>query len=114
MGHELGHALTDPKAPPPAPEPGAPPPPPPVPAGWATIAACIRHHESGGDYSAVSATGKYRGAYQMDDAFWLAYGGTPSLAGRHEQAPPAKQDAVAHRGWLARGLAPWPTPNAVC
>lgn len=81
---------------------------------WPRVAACIRSYESdtAGGYRAVSPSGKYRGAYQMDNDFWLAYGGDPALTGIHERASVEEQDAVAYRGWLARGLAPW--PNVHC
>lgn len=81
---------------------------------WESVAACIRRIESSSNYGAVSASGRYRGAYQADVDFWLTYGGDPDYAGRHEQAPPAMQDAVAYRGWQARGLNPWPTPSRRC
>lgn len=106
-----------------SPPPKATPPPPPVkpverttapqkPAGG--VLACIRHYESRGNYRAVSPSGKYRNAYQMDTDFWLTYGGNPDLAGRHEKASVAEQDAVAKRGLAARGLNPWPTPRKYC
>lgn len=84
---------------------------------WAaTTGACIRSIESdtAGGYSAVSPGGTYRGAYQMDNDFWRTYGGDPAYTGRHERAPVAMQDAVAYRGYLARGLQPWPTPAWRC
>lgn len=68
----------------------------------------LRECEASGNYKAVNMSGKYRGAYQTDRSFWLTYGGNPALAGRHEQASPAEQDAVAFRGYLARGWSPWP------
>jgi hypothetical protein len=56
-------------------------------------------------YRAVSGSGTYRGAYQMDRSFWLTYGGDPSLTA--DQAPPWMQDQVAYRGFLDRGWQPW-------
>lgn len=80
----------------------------------AEILACIREIESDGNYRAVSPNGLYKGAYQMDDDFWREYGGDPALTGRHHEAPPAQQDAVAARGYRHRGLAPWPSTVEVC
>ncbi|MDP9070194.1 MAG: transglycosylase family protein, partial [Actinomycetota bacterium] len=76
--------------------------------------ACIRRVESGGNYGAVSPSGIYRGAYQMDDDFWRKYGGDAALTGRHEQASAAQQDAVAGRGFRDRGLDPWPSAVTEC
>ncbi len=76
--------------------------------------ACIRWVETRGDYRAVSPSGQYRGAYQMDDNFWRYYGGDEELTGRHEKAPPAEQDAVATRGLRDRGLEPWPSAVEEC
>lgn len=76
--------------------------------------ACIRKVESDGNYRAVSPSGQYRGAYQMDDDFWRTYGNDDSLAGHQEEASPAAQDAAAARGLRARGLAPWPRAAEVC
>jgi hypothetical protein len=78
------------------------------------IAECVGRYESGGNYGAVSKTGKYRGKYQTTSDFFLRYGGDPQFAGRHELAPPAMQDEVALRGYKARGLAPWPGAEKVC
>lgn len=76
--------------------------------------ACIREVESDGNYRAVSPSGQYRGAYQMDNEFWTKYGGDPSLTGRHEEASSTQQDAVAAKGYRDRGLAPWPSAVEVC
>ena len=76
--------------------------------------ACIRWVETRGDYRAVSPSGQYRGAYQMDDNFWRYYGGSEELTGRHEKATPAEQDAVATRGLRDRGLEPWPSAVEEC
>lgn len=66
----------------------------------------VRDCESGGDYGAVSHTGKYRGAWQMDASFWSTYGGL-KYASRPELATPLEQDMVAYRGYLSRGWQPW-------
>ena len=78
------------------------------------ILNCIAKYESGGNYGAVNPSGKFRGRYQMDTAFWLSNGGDPKYAGRHEQAPAEMQDAVARNGIATRGLRPWPTPSKQC
>ncbi len=74
------------------------------PAPSATLAA-IRECESGGDYGAVSASGKYLGAYQFDQRTWQSVGGTGSPAA----ASPAEQDARAAELMARRGTQPWPT-----
>lgn len=77
-------------------------------AAWAASARAVRlrNCESGGNYRAVNPSGKYRGAYQMDRAFWIGNGGNPALT--PDQASKAEQDGVAYRGWKARGWQPWP------
>ncbi|MDX8151404.1 transglycosylase family protein [Patulibacter brassicae] len=64
------------------------------------IAAC----ESGGDPTAVSASGQYRGKYQFDRQTWRAHGGSGDPAA----APEAEQDRIAARLLAARGTQPWP------
>ena len=68
------------------------------------IAQC----ESGGDPTAVSADGTYRGKYQFDRETWRQMGGTGDPAG----APEAEQDRVAAKLLAARGAAPWPNCGA--
>lgn len=85
--------------------------------------------ESRGNYQAVSRSGKYRGGYQANKAFWLAYApewwqethnGETHWMHRDdykrnwEDAPPHIQDEMARNGIRARGLQPWPKPNKVC
>jgi len=64
------------------------------------IAEC----ESGGDPTAVSADGRYRGKYQFSLATWRAMGGKgdPALA------PEAEQDRRAARLLAKAGTSPWP------
>jgi hypothetical protein len=62
--------------------------------------------ESGNRTNAVSATGKYRGLYQMDTNFWRSYGGL-ALAPSPDKASRAEQNYVAYRGFVSRGWAPW-------
>ncbi|MFN8050736.1 MAG: transglycosylase family protein [Acidimicrobiales bacterium] len=99
-------AAPAPTAPTPVPAPAPSAPLPAVPAGgpseaqWAKLRAC----ESGGNYRAVSASGKYRGAYQFDYRTWAGLGG----AGDPAAAPPAEQDARAKLLYSQRGWRPWP------
>jgi hypothetical protein len=65
------------------------------------IAQC----ESGGDPTAVSASGRYRGKYQFDRATWRRMGGTGDPAA----APEADQDALAAKLFAQAGTRPWPT-----
>ena len=64
------------------------------------IAQC----ESGGNPSAVSADGNYRGKYQFDRETWRAMGGSGDPA----DAPEAEQDRIAAQLLAQRGTAPWP------
>lgn len=66
--------------------------------------AAIRACESSGDYGAVSANGRYRGAYQFDQQTWQSVGGSGDPAA----ASPAEQDARAARLRSERGSNPWP------
>ena len=64
------------------------------------IAQC----ESGGDPTAVSSTGQYRGKYQFDRATWQAMGGTGDPAA----APEAEQDRRAADLMARQGPSAWP------
>jgi hypothetical protein len=64
------------------------------------IAEC----ESGGDPTAVSASGKYRGKYQFSRKTWRTVGGKGDPAG----APEAEQDRRARRLYKRDGPTPWP------
>jgi hypothetical protein len=66
----------------------------------ARIAQC----ESGGDPTAVSADGHYRGKYQFTRSTWRTVGGTGDPAA----APEALQDELAAKLLAERGTAPWP------
>ena len=72
-----------------------------LPAALARIAEC----ESGGDPTAVSSSGRYRGKYQFQRSTWSAWGGRGSDPA---EASEAHQDRVALRLYRARGTAPWP------
>jgi Transglycosylase-like domain/Putative peptidoglycan binding domain len=66
----------------------------------AKIAEC----ESGGDPTAISADGRYRGKYQFTRKTWRGMGGTGDPA----KAPEAVQDRLAAALLAARGTSPWP------
>ena len=66
----------------------------------ARIAQC----ESGGDPTAVSSSGQYRGKYQFSRATWRDLGGTGDPAA----APESVQDAMAAKLLAQRGTSPWP------
>ncbi len=65
-----------------------------------SIAAC----ESGGDPTAVSADGTYRGKYQFDYGTWESVGGHGDPAA----APEAEQDYRAALLYSRSGSSPWP------
>jgi hypothetical protein len=67
--------------------------------------ACIRQHESGGNYSVGNG-----GAYQFQLGTWTALTGLPSPA---EDYPPAMQDSAALKLYSERGWEPW-TTRFVC
>lgn len=69
----------------------------------ATLAK-IRRCESGGNYSILSPSGRYRGAYQFDKPTWRSVGGTGDPAA----ASPAEQDYRALLLLRSRGTRPWP------
>jgi len=69
----------------------------------ATLAR-IGQCESGGDPTAVSADGQYRGKYQFDRATWERMGGSGDPA----QAGEAEQDRIAAKLLAQRGTSPWP------
>ena len=66
----------------------------------AKIARC----ESGGDPTAISSSGRYRGKYQFSRATWRDLGGTGDPAA----APESVQDAMAAKLLAQRGTTPWP------
>ncbi|HEY4778041.1 MAG TPA: transglycosylase family protein [Solirubrobacterales bacterium] len=65
-----------------------------------SIAAC----ESGGDPTAVSSDGTYRGKYQFDFGTWESVGGSGDPAA----APEAEQDYRAALLYARSGSSPWP------
>ena len=64
------------------------------------IGAC----ESGGDPTAVSSDGSYRGKYQFDFGTWESVGGSGDPAA----APEAEQDYRAALLYARSGSSPWP------
>ena len=64
------------------------------------IAEC----ESGGNPTAVSASGRYRGKYQFDRATWRSVGGKGDPAKASER----EQDRRAMKLLKREGTAPWP------
>jgi hypothetical protein len=65
-----------------------------------SIASC----ESGGDPSAVSSDGSYRGKYQFDYGTWESVGGSGDPAA----APEDEQDYRAALLYAQSGSSPWP------
>lgn len=65
------------------------------------IALC----ESGGNPTAVSPSGLYRGKYQFDPQTWQSLGGSGADPAK---APEGEQDRVAGVLYGQRGAAPWP------
>lgn len=65
-----------------------------------SIASC----ESGGNPSAVDASGTYRGKYQFDYGTWASVGGSGDPAA----APEAEQDMRAAMLYSRSGSSPWP------
>ncbi|WCB96548.1 endolysin [Baekduia alba] len=66
----------------------------------ARIAQC----ESGGDPTAISADGQYRGKYQFTRSTWAQMGGSGDPA----DAPEAEQDQRAATLLAQQGTTPWP------
>ena len=75
-----------------------------IPAVLERIAQC----ESGGDPTAVSSDGTYRGKYQFDRQTWGAMGGDGDPARASER----EQDRRALALLRARGTSPWPACGA--
>jgi TolA-binding protein len=73
-------------------------------AGGADAWARLRNCESGGNYQAISPSGKYRGAYQFDLRTWESVGGS----GDPIDASPEEQDLRARILYSRSGSRPWP------
>lgn len=65
-----------------------------------SIASC----ESGGDPTAISSDGSYRGKYQFDFGTWESVGGSGDPAA----APESEQDYRAALLYSQAGSSPWP------
>jgi Transglycosylase-like domain/Putative peptidoglycan binding domain len=72
------------------------------------VLARIAQCESGGDPTAISASGRFRGKYQFTRSTWRSMGGTGDPA----KASEAEQDQRALALYQARGTAPWPVCGA--
>jgi resuscitation-promoting factor RpfB len=68
------------------------------------ILRLIAECESGGDPTAVSAGGRYRGKYQFSMSTWEAMGGEGDPAA----APEWLQDRIALKLYRRAGTSPWP------
>lgn len=73
-----------------------------------TILQRIAQCESGGDPTAVSADGTYRGKYQFRRDTWRSLGGKGDPAA----APEPEQDRLAAKLLAQRGTQPWPVCGA--
>jgi peptidoglycan hydrolase-like protein with peptidoglycan-binding domain len=74
----------------------------------ASVLARIAQCESGGDPTAISSSGRYRGKYQFTRSTWRSLGGTGDPA----RASEADQDRLALALYQQRGTAPWPVCGA--
>ena len=72
---------------------------------------CVRQRESGGNYSAVNASGPYLGAYQFLQATWnlsASHAGHANLVGvPANQATAYDQDDIAWTLYQWQGKGPW-------
>ena len=76
--------------------------------GTSATLARIARCESGGDPTAISSSGRYRGKYQFSRATWRELGGSGDPAA----APESVQDAMAAKLLARRGTSPWPVCGA--
>jgi hypothetical protein len=70
------------------------------------FARFISMKESHRNCKSVGRSGKHRGRWQMNPAFWKTYGGK-QFASKPDKASCRDQDLVAYNGWIVRGWAPW-------
>jgi muramidase (phage lysozyme) len=73
--------------------------------------ASLRHCESTDNYAAVSASGRYRGAYQFSQSTWnrVAASHFPWLVDTDPATvEPWWQDAMARALWSESGASSWP------
>lgn len=75
---------------------------------------CVVQHESGGNYSVVSPSGQYFGAFQFSQSTWnyaAQLAGMPNLIGvAPNTASVAQQNALAIALYSADGSSPWYDP----
>jgi hypothetical protein len=76
--------------------------------GTSATLARIARCESGGDPTAISSSGRYRGKYQFSRVTWRELGGSGDPAA----APESVQDAMAAKLLARRGTSPWPVCGA--
>ena len=76
--------------------------------GTSATLARIARCESGGDPTAISSSGRYRGKYQFSRVTWRELGGTGDPAAARESV----QDAMAAKLLARRGTSPWPVCGA--
>jgi hypothetical protein len=73
--------------------------------------ACVRRHESGGNYAALNGRSGTAGAYQFMPGTWnntARSAGRPDLVGVNPAAAnAADQDALAQHLYATQGAAPW-------
>lgn len=74
----------------------------------AALLTKIAECESGGDPTAVSPDGRYRGKYQFSRATWRAMGGSGDPADASER----EQDRRAAKLLRVQGRSAWPTCGA--
>jgi peptidoglycan hydrolase-like protein with peptidoglycan-binding domain len=77
--------------------------------GLGGVWACIRQHESGGNYATNTGNGYY-GAYQFSLPTWQSLGGV----GLPSAASPAVQDAMAQKLQARSGWGQWPQTSKMC
>ncbi|MCY4456657.1 MAG: transglycosylase family protein [Acidimicrobiaceae bacterium] len=72
----------------------------------------LRQCESGGNYQAVSPSGRYRGAYQFSRSTWNwlagSIGSTHLVDADPAAASQTDQDQMAAALWERQGWQPWP------
>ena len=83
--------------------------------GFGSIAGLVQRFESGGDYTAQSATSSASGAYQFTRGTWSRFAPAAGVdLGQYPtagEAPPAVQDAVFATTYSQVGLQPWTCPG---
>jgi hypothetical protein len=79
--------------------------------GGADFFACVRHHESRGDYGVINRGSGAAGAYQFMPTTWnnaaRAFGRNDLVGVNPSAASPADQDAIAHYVYSTQGARPW-------